>query len=264
MVCRSHPTYWTHPAHGGALQSTLRQQTASAWPVSSPSQCCCLCVARRSEYNDAFSHDRHSHTCQVKAAQIGHTLQCVGNSNGARLAKVIVCRKIPRETMHAWNTLSQHIGFNSLECRRTCNIQLAKFHQMAECTRKCCSTIVLDVVLCHTRLRETTKARGGLNCRHRTYATNKALAVLSHAPTAWQVPWLLQHQGCSLTLEKPRKDGCYRPGCPTTPTERRVPGMSNSRSAAICATHFIMDVHPSGPMLVAVQLGVSPRCMQLG
>ena len=156
--------------------------------------------------------------------------------------------------------LANNIGFNSLECRRTCNIQLAKFHQMAECARKCCSTIVLDVVLCHTRLRETTKARGGLNCRHRTYATNKALAVLSHAPTAWQVPWLLQHQGCSLTLEKPRKDGCYRPGCPTTPTERRVPGMSNSRSAAICATHFIMDVHPSGPMLVAAQPDVRPRC----
>ena len=112
-----------------------------------------------------------------------------------------------RETTHAWNTLSQHVGFNSLECRRTCNIQLAKLHQMAECTRKCCSTIVLDVVLCHTRLRETTKARGGLNCRHRTYGSNEALAVLSHAPTAWQVPWLRRHQGCSLIIEVPRKDG---------------------------------------------------------
>ena len=55
-----------------------------------------------------------------------------------------------------------------------------------------------------------------------------------------------------------------QPGCPTTPTERRVPGMSNSRSAAICATHFIMDVHPSGLMPVAGQLDVRPRCMQLG
>ena len=43
-------------------------------------------------------------------------------------------------------------------------------------------------------------------------------------------------------------------GCPTTPTERRVPGMSNSRSAAICPTHFSMDVHPSGPIPVAAQL----------
>ena len=59
--------------------------------------------------------------------------------------------------------LANNIGFNSLECRRTCNIQLAKFHQMAECARKCCSTIVLDVVLCHTRLGETAIAPGGLN-----------------------------------------------------------------------------------------------------
>ena len=97
------------------------------------------------------------HTCQVKAPQVGRIRQRVGDRNGARGAKLVACQ--------TWrnNSLANNNGFYSQQCMRTCNIQLSKFHQMAECARKCCSTIVLDVVLCHTRLGETAIAPGGLN-----------------------------------------------------------------------------------------------------